>query len=89
MFSLASNIDHFILLLLFFKFYFYFILLYNTVLVLPYIDMNPPWVYTRDQFILKYLSKFFLNWINKIGMAILLYHLSHQGGHQIKLDRIK
>ena len=24
------------------KFYFYFILLYNTVLVLPYIDMNPP-----------------------------------------------
>ena len=32
--------------LFFFKFYFYFILLYNTVLVLPYIDMNPPWVYT-------------------------------------------
>ena len=26
-------------------FYFYFILLYNTVLVLPYIDMNPPRVY--------------------------------------------
>ena len=26
-------------------FNFYFILLYNTVLVLPYIDMNPPWVY--------------------------------------------
>ena len=26
----------------FFYFYFYFILLYNTVLVLPYIDMNPP-----------------------------------------------
>ena len=25
----------------FFYFYFYFILLYNTVLVLPYIDMNP------------------------------------------------
>ena len=24
------------------NFYFYFILLYNTVLVLPYIDMNPP-----------------------------------------------
>ena len=23
-----------------------FILLYNTVLVLPYINMNPPWVYT-------------------------------------------
>ena len=29
----------------FFNFYFYFILLYNTVLVLPYIDMNQPWVY--------------------------------------------
>ena len=32
----------------FFNFYFYFILLYNTVLVLPYIDMNPPWVLTRE-----------------------------------------
>ena len=31
--------------LFFFNFYFYFILLYNTVLVLPYIDMNPPWGY--------------------------------------------
>ena len=29
----------------FFNFYFYFILLYNTVLVLPYIDMNPPRVF--------------------------------------------
>ena len=28
----------------FLKSYFCFILLYNTVLVLPYIDMNPPWV---------------------------------------------
>ena len=27
----------------------YFILLYNTVLVLPYIDMNPPRVYTSSQ----------------------------------------
>ena len=27
------------------NFYFYFILLYNTVLVLPYIDMNPPRMY--------------------------------------------
>ena len=35
----------FLLLLFFFNFYFYFILLYNTVLVLPYIDMNPPQVY--------------------------------------------
>ena len=33
----------------FFNFYFYFILLYNTVLVLPYIDMNPPRVYLRSQ----------------------------------------
>ena len=30
-------------------FYFYFILLYNTVLVLLYIDMNPPRVYMRSQ----------------------------------------
>ena len=35
--------------LLFFNFNFYFILLYNTVLVLPYIDMNPPWVYMSSQ----------------------------------------
>ena len=35
--------------LLFFTFHFYFILLYNTVLVLPYIDMNPPRVYMRSQ----------------------------------------
>ena len=34
---------------LFKNFYFYFILLYNTVLVLPYIGMNPPWVYTSSQ----------------------------------------
>ena len=34
----------------FFKnFYFYFILLYNTVLVLPYIDMNLPRVYMSSQ----------------------------------------
>ena len=33
----------------FFNFYFNFILLYNTVLVLPYIDMNPPRVYMRSQ----------------------------------------
>ena len=37
-------------LILFLKnFYFYFILLYNTVLVLPYIDMNPPRVYMWSQ----------------------------------------
>ena len=32
-----------------FNFYFYFILLYNTVLVLPYIDMNQPQVYMSSQ----------------------------------------
>ena len=31
------------------NFYFYFILLYNTVLVLPYIDMNRPRVYMCSQ----------------------------------------
>ena len=37
---------HFLFIYLFKKFfYFYFILLYNTVLVLPYIDMNQPRVY--------------------------------------------
>ena len=33
----------------FFNFNFYFILLYNTVLVLAYIDINPPRVYMRSQ----------------------------------------
>ena len=33
----------------FFNFNFYFVLLYNTVLVLPYIDMNPPQVYMSSQ----------------------------------------
>ena len=33
----------------FLNFYFYFILLYNTVLVLPYIDMSPPRVYMCSQ----------------------------------------
>ena len=33
----------------FVNFYFYFILLYNTVLVLPYIDMNQPRVYMSSQ----------------------------------------
>ena len=30
-------------------FFFFFFLPYNTVLVLPYIDMNPPRVYMRSQ----------------------------------------
>ena len=33
----------------FFNFYFYLVLLYNTVLVLPYSDMNPPRVYMQSQ----------------------------------------
>ena len=37
------------LLLLLFIFIYFFILLYNTVLVLPYIDMNPPQVYMSSQ----------------------------------------
>ena len=37
------------LILFFFNYYFYFILLYNTVLVLPYIDTNPPRVYMHSQ----------------------------------------
>ena len=39
----------FCFLFLFINFFFYFILLYNTVLVLPYINMNPPQVYTCSQ----------------------------------------
>ena len=40
---------YFLFLFFFFNFYFYFILLYNTVLVLPYIDMNPPRLYMHSQ----------------------------------------
>ena len=43
-FHLSQN-----LLFLFLNFYFYFILLYNTVLVLPYIDMNPPRVHMSSE----------------------------------------
>ena len=32
-----------------YSFFFNFILLYNTVLVLPYINMNQPWVYMNSQ----------------------------------------
>ena len=48
--SVAFLLFHLFSFFLFFlNFYFYFILLYNTVLVLPYIDMNPPRVYMRSQ----------------------------------------
>ena len=49
---------------LFLNFYFYFTLLYNTVLVLLYIDMNPPWVYMSSQ-----------TWTPLPGLPTL-YHLS-------------
>ena len=45
----VETVSDFIFLIYFFNFYFYFILLYNTVLVLPYIDMNLPWVYMSSQ----------------------------------------
>ena len=44
-----SSINHTCILFIFFIFYFYFILFYNTVLLLPYIDMNPPRVYMSSQ----------------------------------------
>ena len=40
------NQSFFFLLLLFLNYYYYFFLLYNIVLVLPYINMNPPRLYT-------------------------------------------
>ena len=45
--NLSLPTDYIILIgwIFFFNFYFYFILPYNTVLVLPDIDMNPPRVY--------------------------------------------
>ena len=47
--NLISGSSAFSFLFFFFvNFYFYFILLYNTVLVSPYIDMNPPRVYMRS-----------------------------------------
>ena len=45
----SHEIRYMLLYFIFLTFYFYFILLYNAVLVLPYIDMNPPRVYMRSQ----------------------------------------
>ena len=47
----AMGLDTMIIVFFFFflNFSFYFILLYNTVLVLPYIDMNLPQVYMSSQ----------------------------------------
>ena len=41
----SSQVSKLYFVFLFLNFCFYFILLYSTVLVLPYIDMNPPRVY--------------------------------------------
>ena len=43
------KLNLFVCFIYFLNFYFYFILLYNTVLVLPYIDMNPPRVYMSSR----------------------------------------
>ena len=48
-FRKLSKLMSFMDVLFFFNFCFYFILLYNTVLVLPYTDMNPPRVYMSSQ----------------------------------------
>ena len=44
-----GSVSSIILLMIFFNFFLNFIILYNTVLVLPYIDLNPPRVYMRSQ----------------------------------------
>ena len=46
---LFNTLSRLVITFLFFNFYFYFILLYNTVLGLPYIDINPPRVYMSSQ----------------------------------------
>ena len=64
----------------FFNFYFYFILLYDTVLVLPYIDMNPARVYMRSQTSLYLLMNFESKWnlcflIHLISLIITIIHI--------------
>ena len=44
-FSFFFNFLCVVFIFIFFNYYFYFILLYSTILVLPYIDMDPPRVY--------------------------------------------
>ena len=50
----------------FFKFYFCFILLYNTVLVLSYIDMNPLRVYTSSHLLSTQFLLFFSGWLTNL-----------------------
>ena len=47
LFSAPRTAWHLIVVLFFF-FQFYLFLLYNIVLVLPYVDMNPPWVFLNE-----------------------------------------
>ena len=72
---LFSSLAHFL-----FNFYFYFILLYNTVLVLPYIDLNPPQVYLLSQTWTPLGCLFFLNWaagVACIFLRLILCQLLH------------
>ena len=57
--------------LLFFNFNFYFILLYNTVLVLPYIDMNQPQMYMSSPSFLKTIWRY-IQILNNSEQAELL-----------------
>ena len=72
---LFSSLAHFL-----FNFYFYFILLYNTVLVLPYIDLNPPQVYMLSQTWTPLGCLFFLNWaagVAYIFLKLIICQLLH------------
>ena len=75
-FILFYNMFYFIL--FYFNFHFYFILLYNTVLVLPYIDMNPPWMYMSSLatnfviLVLKNTVEVLSEWAKQISMVCIL-----------------
>ena len=44
--TIALTIWTYVSKVMFLLFFYYYFLLYNIVLVLPYINMHPPWVYT-------------------------------------------
>ena len=61
-----------------FNFYFYFILLYKIVLVLPYIDMNPPRVYMREVLLPPFLNApeqplYHSDFFSSFGSLIIFY----------------
>ena len=62
----SRSIFFFIFVVAFFKFYFWFILLYNTVLVLSYIDMNPLRVYTSSHLLSTQFLLFFSDWLTNL-----------------------